>query len=123
MSENLMNKIREQVQSFVTIQLSRITADTLGWLAAILIHFSTIPTLLALLKGVTDRTPGLDIVLFLWTGLSSIPRGKLQKMNGRWVRVKGVFWGGTKAPEEQSFPSVYISFCELSKGVIDARIV
>ena len=69
MSENVMNKIREQVQSFVTIQLSRITADTLGWLAAILIHFSTIPTLLALLKGVTDRTPGLDIVLFLWTGL------------------------------------------------------
>ena len=69
MSENIMNKVREQVRSFVTIQLSKITADTLGWLAAILIHCSTIPTLVALLKGVTDRTPGLDIVLFMWTGL------------------------------------------------------
>jgi len=43
--------------------------STLGWLAAIVIHCSTIPTLLALLTGLSDRTPSLDVVLFMWAGL------------------------------------------------------
>jgi hypothetical protein len=50
-------------------QLPKISADTLGWLAVILMHAATIPSLIALLTGLSDRTPGLDIVLFIWTGL------------------------------------------------------
>ena len=42
-----INYIRERIRTFLVFQLSRITADTLGWLAAILIHCATIPTLLA----------------------------------------------------------------------------
>lgn len=49
--------------------LYRISADTLGWLAAIVIHAATVPTMLALMTGLSDRTPGLDIVLFMWAGL------------------------------------------------------
>jgi|TARA_R110000822_G_scaffold120493_1_gene253975 hypothetical protein len=64
-----LNYIRERIRTFLVFQLSRITADTLGWLAAILIHCATIPTLLALLKGVSDHTPSLDVVLFMWAGL------------------------------------------------------
>tara|TARA_B110000503_G_scaffold58983_1_gene94245 strand:- start:2365 stop:2676 length:312 start_codon:yes stop_codon:yes gene_type:complete len=64
-----INYIRERIRTFLVFQLSRITADTLGWLAAILIHCATIPTLLALLKGVSDHTPSLDVVLFMWAGL------------------------------------------------------
>jgi hypothetical protein len=33
------------------------------------IHAATIPTLLALMTGLSDRTPSLDIVLFMWAGL------------------------------------------------------
>jgi len=58
------------VRTFLTNSLARISADTLGWLAAIVLHASTIPTLLALLSGLSDRTPSLDVVLFLWTGLT-----------------------------------------------------
>jgi len=44
-------------------------SELLGWLASIVIHASTIPTLLALMTGLSDRTPNLDIVLFAWSGL------------------------------------------------------
>ena len=49
--------------------LPKVSAETLGWLAVVLIHCATIPTLLALLTGLSDRTPSLDIVLFIWAGL------------------------------------------------------
>jgi hypothetical protein len=49
--------------------LPKVSADTLGWLAVILIHCATIPTLLALLSGLSDTVPNLDIVLFMWAGL------------------------------------------------------
>jgi hypothetical protein len=49
--------------------LPELSAETLGWLAAIVFHAATIPTLLALMTGLSDRTPSLDIVLFLWAGL------------------------------------------------------
>jgi hypothetical protein len=38
-------------------------------LAVVVIHCATIPTLLALLTGLSDTVPNLDIVLFMWTGL------------------------------------------------------
>ena len=50
--------------------LPKVSADTLGWLAVILIHAATIPTLLALLTGLSDNVPNLDIVLFMWGGLA-----------------------------------------------------
>ena len=58
------------VRQFLSDSLAKISADTLGWLAALVLHASTIPTLLALLSGLGDRTPSLDVVLFLWTGLT-----------------------------------------------------
>ena len=66
---NILDQLRERVRIFLLVQLSRITADTMGWLAAILIHASTIPTLLAVMQGLSDHTPSLDVVLFMWTGL------------------------------------------------------
>ena len=50
-------------------QLVTISADTLGWLAVILIHLSTVPTLFAILTGLTEKTPPVDLVLFAWAGL------------------------------------------------------
>ena len=59
----------QTIRDFLTNHLSRISADTLGWLAAIVLHCATVPTLLALMTGLSDRVPSLDVVAFLWAGL------------------------------------------------------
>ena len=59
----------ESVRNFISTPLTKISAETLGWLAAIVIHAATIRTLLALMTGLSDRTPNLDVVLFAWAGL------------------------------------------------------
>jgi hypothetical protein len=64
-----INDFAPAVRNFINEHLSKISAETLGWLSAIVIHAATIPTLLALMTGLSDRTPNLDIVLFAWTGL------------------------------------------------------
>ena len=64
-----VDKLRAVISSFVVNHLGKISAETLQWLAAILIHCATIPTLLSLLTGLSDRTPSLDSVLFMWAGL------------------------------------------------------
>jgi hypothetical protein len=64
-----LNNLSESFNSFFKENLHKISADTLGWLATIVIHCATIPTLLALLTGLSDNVPNLDIVLFAWAGL------------------------------------------------------
>ena len=56
--------------NFVKEKLANITAEGLGWLAAIVLHASTIPTLLAVMAGLTDKMPSVDVVLLVWGGLS-----------------------------------------------------
>lgn len=57
------------VRDFLTNSLAKLSADTLGWLAAIVLHCATLPSFLALMTGLSDKTPGLDMILFLWGGL------------------------------------------------------
>jgi len=57
------------IRDFLTNHLSKISADTLGWLAAIELHCATVPSLLALMTGLSDHVPSLDVVAFLWAGL------------------------------------------------------
>ncbi len=64
-----VNKVRADLTGYISTQFHTISADTLGWLAVILIHAATIPSLLALLTGLSDRTPTVDVVLFMWAGL------------------------------------------------------
>jgi len=45
------------------------SAETMGWVAVILMHLATIPTLLAVLTGLTEKMPPVDLVLFAWAGL------------------------------------------------------
>ena len=67
--KNNININRESINQFLNTYLPKISADTLGWLAVIVINCATIPTLLALMTGLSDRTPNLDLVLFMWAGL------------------------------------------------------
>lgn len=57
------------VREFLTNGLARLSADALGWMAAIVLHCATLPSFLALMTGLSDKTPGLDLILFLWGGL------------------------------------------------------
>lgn len=57
------------LRDFLTVSLAKLSADTLGWLAAIVLHCATLPSFLALMSGLSDKTPGLDMILFLWGGL------------------------------------------------------
>jgi hypothetical protein len=60
----------EQLKDFVTTKVSSISAETFGWLAAVVLHAATIPSLLAVMSGLTDRLPGVDLVLLVWAGLT-----------------------------------------------------
>jgi hypothetical protein len=64
-----LDELFKSARGWLEQQLPKVSADTLGWLAVILMHAATIPSLLALLTGLSYRTPGLDIVLFVWAGL------------------------------------------------------
>ena len=57
------------IREFLNNSLAKLSADTLGWLAAIVLHCATLPSFLALMTGLSDKTPGLDTILFLWGGL------------------------------------------------------
>ena len=59
-----------QVKTFVQTKISAISAETFGWLAAIVLHAATVPSMLAVMAGLTDRLPGVDLVLLVWTGLT-----------------------------------------------------
>lgn len=63
------DSIRSGIINFFTESFSKMSADTMEWLTIVVLHAATIPTLLAMLTGLSDRAPGLDIILFVWTGL------------------------------------------------------
>jgi hypothetical protein len=60
----------DQFKTFITTKVSHISAETFGWLAVLVLHASTIPSLLAVMSGLTDRLPGVDLVLLVWAGLA-----------------------------------------------------
>jgi hypothetical protein len=59
-----------QLKGFIETKFSHISAETFGWLAIIVLHASTVPSLLAVMSGLTDRLPAVDLVLLVWTGLA-----------------------------------------------------
>ncbi len=60
----------DQFKDFVKNKIGTISAETFGWLAAVVLHASTVPSLLAVMSGLTDRLPGVDLVLLVWAGLT-----------------------------------------------------
>ena len=60
----------EEFKSWATAKVSHISAETFGWLAVIVLHAATIPSLLAVMSGLTDKMPAVDLVLLVWSGLT-----------------------------------------------------
>lgn len=71
-------KIKQGVHDFFDLDLwvknikehaPHISAETAGWVAVVLLHLATVPTLIAVLTGLTEKMPPVDMVLFSWLGL------------------------------------------------------
>ena len=74
----IMNQVKSNVKGLLDVNhwasnikehAPHLSAETMGWIAVILMHLATIPTLLAVLTGLTEKMPPVDLVLFAWAGL------------------------------------------------------
>jgi len=71
----LVDKIKNipfVVYAFLRDHLGKISSHTLGWLTIILLHFASIPTLLAVLMAQNDKLPPVDLMLFVWSALITL---------------------------------------------------
>lgn len=66
--DNVVTRARKATQEFFAT-FSQSTADTFSWLAIIVLNFATIPSLLAVKTGLSDRLPPLELTLLVWLGL------------------------------------------------------
>jgi hypothetical protein len=64
-----MSNFLEKFKDFINEKAKTVSSEMVGWLAIVVLHAATLPSLLALMTGLTDNTPALDIVLMLWIGL------------------------------------------------------
>ena len=67
-----MNKLDtyiSNIKTFFVQKFSHISAEAIGWIAVIILHCATLPTWLAQMQGLTDKLPGVDIILMVWAGL------------------------------------------------------
>jgi len=69
--ESFLN-IPSAILMFIRDHLVNISAHTLGLMCIILLHLASVPTLLAVLTGQSDKMPPVDIMLFVWAGLTTI---------------------------------------------------
>jgi hypothetical protein len=60
----------DNLKTIVLTKVAKISEETFGWLAVIVLHASTLPSLLAMMSGLTDKLPAVDLVLLVWTGLT-----------------------------------------------------
>ena len=72
--ENIKNGIRDLFNLDLLVKnikehAPHVSAETMGWVAIMLLHLATIPTMIAVLTGLTEKMPPVDMVLFSWAGL------------------------------------------------------
>ncbi len=60
----------DTVRRFFGDHISKFSSETIGWVAILCLHGATIPSLLALMTGLTDTPPPVDLVLLVWSGLT-----------------------------------------------------
>jgi len=59
----------QKFKGAVSSTISKVSTETFGWLGIVVLHSATIPSLLAVMSGLTDSMPPVDLVLLVWTGL------------------------------------------------------
>jgi hypothetical protein len=58
--------------AFAKTHLGHISAHTLGWITIVLLHFASIPTLIAVLLAQSDKLPPVDLMIFVWAALTTL---------------------------------------------------
>lgn len=75
-----MVDVKQGFERFLQV-LNLVSAETLGWLAVLMLHASTVPMLMALLSGLSDRMPPLDMLLLVYGGLVALFLQALARRN------------------------------------------
>ncbi len=60
----------EKFKQFIVGRFGQTSAETLGWLSILLLHAATVPSFLAIMSGLTDRAPAIDLVLLIRSALT-----------------------------------------------------
>lgn len=71
----IIDQIKDSVVfvfKFAKDHLGHVSAHTLGWLTIILLHLSSIPTLVAVLMAQSDKLPPVDLMVFVWSALITL---------------------------------------------------
>ena len=61
-------EIKNKLQNYLE-NLPQAVADVLAWISIVVLCLCNVPGYFALMSGVTDSTPPLDISLLIWVGL------------------------------------------------------
>lgn len=64
-----LGKVKGSIKYFFENKLVPSTAESIGWIGLVLLHAALIPTFLAVMAGVTDKMPPVDLVLFIWAAM------------------------------------------------------
>lgn len=69
-------KVQDSVSSYVKevsvdfkSMITKVSTETIGWIGILLLHGATVPTMLGLMFGMTDKPPSIDMVLIVWAAL------------------------------------------------------
>lgn len=62
--QNLFDTIENNASTWIT-ELNRFGTNTLNWLSILVGHSVFVPTSLALLTALTDKTPSIDIIILV----------------------------------------------------------
>lgn len=69
---NRVKQISNRTTHWITQHLAHIGPDFFAWMAVIFLHSATIPSLLAIMTGLSDRMLPVEMVLLLWAGLAML---------------------------------------------------
>ena len=69
MNEQQLNNVKEKFFNYF-VNLSTTTAETINWLGILVLLIAPVPSFIAVMSGLSERMPPLDVVLLLWGGLS-----------------------------------------------------
>lgn len=69
---NFFKSIPIAIILFLKNHLGKLSAHTLGWVSILLMHLTTVPTLLAVLLNKSDTLPPVDLVMFIWAALITL---------------------------------------------------
>jgi hypothetical protein len=59
----------EELKNKAATYARSLSSELISWIVVVMLHAATIPTLFAVMIGVTDLMPPIDITLMIWTAL------------------------------------------------------